>query len=55
MYHPQKLNDQKNTCVSDSRVIAAAIVKVTHAAVLRQCVHHSGCADGVDKGRLPRC
>lgn len=41
------------TCLSNSWVIAAAVVKVSHTAVLGERVHHSCCADRMDKRRLP--
>lgn len=40
------------TCLSDSGIITAAVVKVPHTAVLGKCIHHPGGADGVDERRL---
>lgn len=39
----------RHTCLSYSGVITSAVVKVSHAAVLRESMHHSCSADGMDK------
>lgn len=38
-----------HTCLSNSGIVAAAVVQVSHAAVFGERVHHSGRADCVDK------
>lgn len=40
---------RKSTWLSDSGVIAAAVVKVSHTAVFGECVHHPSGADGMDE------
>lgn len=41
------------TCLSNSGVIAATVVKLSHTTVFGERVHHSRRTDGMDKRRLP--